>query len=193
VLILLLCILKYTEDMLPFSDLIPTVVLTPDSPPQDSKQLVRNLYPPASSLPDSKQQTRTLFSPEQHNSEQLTQTLFNPEVTAPDDNQLMQICSRPESSVPDSNQLIRTLFYPESSDPQSQPLLRALYSSLEPFGPLYPLAERRESLEEEEEENRIPVTTVAFPTSSLGDALCIQVWLNFIYRRKFSLNSFFDP
>jgi hypothetical protein len=168
--------------VLPFSDLIPTVVLTPDSPPQDSKQLVRNLYPPAGSLPDSKQQTRTLFSPEQHNSEQLTQTLFNPEVTAPDDNQLMQICSRPESSVPDSNQLIRTLFYPENSGPESQPLLRALYSSLEPFGPLYPLAERRESLEEEEEENRIPSTTVAFPTSSLGDALCIQVgFISYIY------------
>jgi hypothetical protein len=115
-------------------DLLPRVVLTPDSPPLDAMRIVRTLY-------------------------------------------------SPDCQAPDTNNLARTLFSPDSS---------ALVRS-HSFGPLYPLEERRESLEEGDEdkvekkdedkcedkmegrkENRIPVT-LAFPTSGLRDSLCIQV------------------
>jgi hypothetical protein len=96
---------------------------------------------------------------------------------------LVRTLYSPDCPQPDNPSLTRTLFSPESS---------ALVRN-HSFGPLYPLEERRESLEEGEEdkiekktednledrmevrvENRIPVT-LAFPTSGLRDSLCIQV------------------
>ena len=134
-------------------DLLPRVVLTPDSPPLDSMQLVRTLYSPDSPCSDNNiRLVRTLYSPESANLERL--------------------------------KLVRSFY---SSD--NPPLARSLYPT-EPFGPLlYPLEERRESLEDEEGDgNRIPVT-LALPSTSLKDSICIQVGVlsdieSFKYKRN---------